>query len=871
MGMDERWCDMVRMRTRSVQFSVSQGENPLPNDVLLICEADGVFSMEARKGELFIIVESQQKLAQHRQPLQLVLRTIRKFFYENDSFSVQSGLRRAIMAANQALYEYNMTQSPNHRISLGMTCVVVKTQDIYIAQVTPSQMYIFGDGRLRAIPLSGLWRTMHYTATPVNVSSMLGSTLSVEPEFFRALWNPGETLMIVTSNLAHVLNRDTVGRILRLVNPAKMVQALRDVCQAQQVGDAYGLMMVLDANVADKEPAPTGSFSSITQQLMIASDPARLWFARAIKWMRSLLLGSEDSRFALSAKRWRSISRDEQQRMHRPAPEVPYVANPVPNPVPIDLGESIEDQVAALVVAKQGGQRTLQSVAKPMQVIDAVDVIVPSTPVDTYFAQRNAGFKVRVTEPMRYGDFFNSLLQGLFVWRWLPKGNSDARRMQSATFGEGLSYRKQRPPFPWAMLSLLVALISTLYFYGKNVATEHRLQRGENSILSAEQSIQTIYDAANESEATQRIEVSRSLLDTLQQTGIITATSENNQRFLAMVTKIEKAQNMVQRRSYFDKLAVVVKHPLDAGVFSTIVIPPLSEGYADVASFAYFYLLDKNTGVVYRVARGGGNLIPMLESGDQIAQVTIANVLDIAWRIDGVVALAQSSDNGSVVYLFRNNDAWDYSVLAGSLEWQTRERTVRMQSYGGNLYVWGVIPANILRFLATQITDFPTPWIQNDGGVVVDTAVDMGIDGRVYLLMPNGTINVFQAVPDGERGFEKSIVPKNIVPPIQAAARLIVTGDGESGSFFILDSYGSRIIQVEKRTGRFIQQIMVAAESPVTLNNLTGFAIDESQARPELYLVNGGVVYKATVPEPPLPFNQRLDNVVQPTIAVPIP
>jgi hypothetical protein len=66
------------------------------------------------------------------------------------------------------------------------------------------------------------------------------------------------------------------------------------------------------------------------------------------------------------------------------------------------------------------------------------------------------------------------------------------------------------------------------------------LQRGENSILNAEQSIQAIYDSANEAEATQRIEISRSLLDNLQQSGIITATTENHQRFLAMVTKIEK-------------------------------------------------------------------------------------------------------------------------------------------------------------------------------------------------------------------------------------------------------------------------------------------------------------------------------------------
>jgi hypothetical protein len=443
--------------------------------------------------------------------------------------------------------------------------------------------------------------------------------------------------------------------------------------------------------------------------------------------------------------------------------------------------------------------------------------------------------------------------------------------MQSATRGEGLSYRKQRPPFPWAMLSLMIALVSIVFFYGKNVATEHRLKRGENSILSAEQSIQAIYDSASETEATQRIEVSRSLLDNLQQSGIITATTENQQRFLAMVTKIEKAQSVVQRRSYLDDVTVVAQHPVKGGVFSTIVIPPPSDGYANIDSFNYFYLLDTNAGVVYQTPRDGGSPVPMLRPNDQIGEVTVANVYDIAWRIDGVVGLAQSSNNGPAVYLFRSGNDWNYSILAGSLEWRIDERRVRMQSYGGNLYVWGVTSANILRFLSTQIADFPTPWIQNDGGVAIGTAVDMGIDGRVYLLMPDGTIHVFQAVPDGERGYEKSIVLKNITPPIQATARLVVTGDGESGSFFILDSYATRIIQIEKRTGRFIQQIMLPPDSPIILDNLTALAIDESQARPELYFADGGVVYKASLPEPPLPFNQRVDNVVLPTTTVQTP
>lgn len=856
---------MGRMRTRHVFFSVSNDDNPLPNDTVLVCEANDPLSIEARKGELFVVVESRQDSQRQKQPIQLVMRTLRKLFYENSTFSVHSALRRAIIAANRALYEYNVTQDVTRRVQLGITCVVVKGVDLYIAQIAPSQLYVLSEGSVRAIPSSALWRTVHHAVLPVNSGSLMGGSLTVEPEFFRAVWTPGETLVLTTSSLNPVLDRETVAHILRLVHPTKMVNALREACQSLQVGNAHGLCMVLDADVAEENKPVTSSFSSITQQLMLARGNTGLWVNNVVKWARGLLLGSEESRFTASVKRWRNITRDEQHRATRPPPDVPYKVNPIPRPAPIDVGESIEQHVQ-----KQEEARTIRSSdsTPPPRVIDAVDVEVPSTPVDTDYQRRYGGVHVRVTEPIRYGDFLGSLLQGLFVWRWFPKRSRDNRRMQSAAQGAGLSYRKQRPPFPWAMLSLMVAVVLVLFFYGRNVATEYRLQRGEDSITVAEQSVQAIYDSVNENEAAQRIEIAQSLLNNLQQSGVVTTTVDYRQRFLVMVDRIAQAERVIQRRSYLTNMTAVATHPQANGVFSAIVIPPIPTGNEDPSGFNFIYLLDSNTGVLYQMPQAGGTLTPMLQPNDTLGDIQIAKVYDIAWRIDGVIAVAQSSNNGAFVYLFRNGDNWNYSILAGSLEWQLADRAMRINSYGGNLYIWGVTPNNILRFLSAQIADFPTPWVQNDGGLDATAAVDMGIDGRIYLLMPNGTIHFYQAVPDGERGFEKSIQLQNVVPPMQATSRLLVTGEGDTGSFFILDSYFSRIIHVEKRTGKFIQQMVLPPDSTLSLDNLTALAIDESGARPILYLANGNVVYKAPLPEPPLPFNQRVDSVVLPTATV---
>ena len=66
---------------------------------------------------------------------------------------------------------------------------------------------------------------------------------------------------------------------------------------------------------------------------------------------------------------------------------------------------------------------------------------------------------------------------------------------------------------------------------------------------------------------------------------------------------------------------------------------------------------------------------------------------------------------------------------------------------------------------------------------------------------------VFSANEAGDRGFEREIVPQGINPPVTTVARFAVTGPPESGFIFLVDGYNSRIVQLDKITGEFIQQI----------------------------------------------------------------
>ncbi len=855
----------MRTSSRHLQFSVSQNDDAIIADTLLQCVAHDSASIEAHKGELFVLLEGSGDLAKQRTALQLVMRTMRKTFYEHDSFSVQSSLRRAIVATNHALYEYNVSLPVARRCVLGMSALVIKGQDVFVAQILPAQLYLHHQGEFRAIPIDMTWRNnQNRVGSLTGVSTnLLGGSLSVEPEFYRDQLHIGDSLVLVTSNMASVLTKPKAVDVLTQSTPSQMVLVLRQICEQHAIMSACGVVIRVDEPIIEKPTARTGGFSSITQQLMFATDSTSLWIHRVVAWGRSVLFGREESRFTQSMSRWRMTLRNEQQRATRKPPEVPYLPNPIPNPAPIDVGDDIEVQAARMARREKVPTTERGSV----RVIDATQVEVPVTPVDTDYAGQ-VRYRTQITEPIRYGELIGSLAQNIFSWRWMPRRNNNNRRMQAVkrSAGLSLSYRKQAPPFPWAMFTAMIALVAVMFFYGTNVARENRLQRGENSLKNAETAVQSIYESVDEQEAVQRIEVARTMLVDLEQTGIITATTSNRQRYLTMLTRIEKAEVITQRRSFLTDITAVATHPIQGGVFTSVVVPPPASTVENSFNFSQIYLLDGNAGVLYQVSRDGGSPNVVLRPNSQIGDLQIARVHDIAWRFDSVIAVAQSIDNGPFIYMFRNGNDWNYSILAGSLEWSTSGRAMRVQTFNGNLYLWGVTPANILRYLSTQFGDFPEPWIQNDGGQILETAVDMGIDGRIYLLMPNGSIQYLRDNQDGQRGYEKSLPIAEITPPLQSASRLVVTGDAESGSFFILDNYFGRIIQIEKRTGRFIQQITVPTDGEITLDNLTALMIDENQARPILYFINGGTLYRAPIPDPPLPFNQRVDSVVLPTM-----
>jgi hypothetical protein len=251
--------------------------------------------------------------------------------------------------------------------------------------------------------------------------------------------------------------------------------------------------------------------------------------------------------------------------------------------------------------------------------------------------------------------------------------------------------------------------------------------------------------------------------------------------------------------------------------------------------------------------RSGGAITPMLKPEDTVGPLVVGKIMSQAWREDNIVAVAQSGDTGPFTFYFRNGDNWGYNLLAGSETWLRAGPHFRAVNYGGNLYVWdaGAAPGladQVQKYFSGRYGEFPDPWIKDSGGQKTANAVDLAVDGNVYLLKLDGRILVFEA-----GAYKREIVPQGVNPAISQAASFFVTGDPETGSIFMID-YNQRVLEIDKQTGALIQQVRVRPDSPNHLKQLTNLYVDASGSRPVLYLVDGGQILRGALPDRPPAF-----------------
>ncbi|GAB4530032.1 MAG: hypothetical protein Kow0063_07670 [Anaerolineae bacterium] len=229
----------------------------------------------------------------------------------------------------------------------------------------------------------------------------------------------------------------------------------------------------------------------------------------------------------------------------------------------------------------------------------------------------------------------------------------------------------------------------------------------------------------------------------------------------------------------------------------------------------------------------------LVRRGQQVETAVVGELIDLVWMPAG--GNRQTSDllilESSGLLEF--NPSWGLVpvAIADKEAWIS---PVAISSYFGNLYILDPQAGQILRYLPGA-DDYTVPaesYFPDDVTVDLTGAVDLAIDGFIYVLYADGTIRKF------EGGLPVEFQVSQIDRPMNRATAIYTAPDDVAQYVYVADAGNKRVVQLNK-DGRFVRQFKPRDEESVDFNTLRSIFVDELSGK--LYLLNDAGLYVANI------------------------
>jgi len=172
-----------RLKVVADQFSILNGTRRGISRNLGVAEPTSRLGAHRSRGIIYVLAEARGNSPDTDSLYDEVIGIIRDRYYKS-SGSVTGGLLRGLEEANLYLFDQNLNAPPNQRCFLGVSCVVIRGEQAYIAQIGPALTYVIHRGELRRFPDTSPWlESERLTEEELERSSCLGLRKAIEPEF----------------------------------------------------------------------------------------------------------------------------------------------------------------------------------------------------------------------------------------------------------------------------------------------------------------------------------------------------------------------------------------------------------------------------------------------------------------------------------------------------------------------------------------------------------------------------------------------------------------------------------------------------------------------------------------------------------------
>lgn len=228
----------------------------------------------------------------------------------------------------------------------------------------------------------------------------------------------------------------------------------------------------------------------------------------------------------------------------------------------------------------------------------------------------------------------------------------------------------------------------------------------------------------------------------------------------------------------------------------------------------------------------------ILQVGAQVGEVKVdaLQLLTSATPTQNKATMVAITKNAILSYDLEGKQ-WTASKVDDASKWGDLRA---IASFGANIYLLDGQNNQIYRYSpnATGYSNKGVGYFAAGQQPVLSKAVDLAIDGDVWVLNDNGSVLRFRAgtpIP-----FELGVLPSPLKNPVAIYTR------PEVDSLYIADAGNQRIVEFDKN-GKFVRQFKPYSEKGDVFRNLQDFTVNETKRK--LYFVNSDAAYMANIPK----------------------
>ena len=259
----------MHIKTTVGQVALMGGGQYQQSSGILVDERGDRFGRGRSRGNFYQVLEVSGPVAGRDAIAKQLAQTMRDAYYAWRG-SVTAGLQEAVREANNLLFEENRISLPGEQRTAGVSCVIVRDDDMFVAQAGPTAVYLMQGEEVMRIPDVSPW--LDHIPPEEMEAIALGERRDINVGLFHTTVAEGDTILLVNDGLARLVPDANWPDILRQ-RPVESV--LEEVLAAGRGSDLSALVVRLGDEAAERAPSRVAPSPARQEVRPVSADP--LW------------------------------------------------------------------------------------------------------------------------------------------------------------------------------------------------------------------------------------------------------------------------------------------------------------------------------------------------------------------------------------------------------------------------------------------------------------------------------------------------------------------------------------------------------------------------------------------------------------------